>query len=219
MTTATIRLRLRTARRLTSVLALDGFRASPGAMTVSLVSGLVAALAMVAYSIGYRLVIDGAVRGDRTTVLVGIGLTAALFTLTWTLSIVNAMRNGILTDRVNLRLGARIAELANTPEGLGHFEDPAYRDEIQLLRSNRRARRSPAPGDLDAAAAGAVRLHRRADRLDLPSGAAGAAAGGRADPGRPPGVAAAEAQRRGRRRRHPAAGRPVHPRHHRAARP
>ncbi len=129
---------LRTARRLTSILALDGFRAAPGAMTVSVVTGLISALAMVAYSIGYRLVIDGVVRGERSTVLVGVVLTAVLFTLTWTLGIVNAMRNGILTDRVALRLGARIAELANSPVGLEHFEDPEYRDEIELLRADRR---------------------------------------------------------------------------------
>ena len=135
----TLRQKLHTAERLFSVVALDGFRAAPGAMTISLVSGLLSAAATVAYSIGYRLVIDGAVRGERTTVLVGIGLTAFLFTLTWTLSIVNAMRNGILADRVNLRLGARIAELVNSPEGLDHFENPAYRDEIQVLRANRRA--------------------------------------------------------------------------------
>jgi ATP-binding cassette, subfamily B, bacterial len=130
--------RLRTARRISSIMLANGFRAAPLAMTASVLGGVIAAAAQVCYSIGYRLVIDGALRGDRAMVLTGIIGTAVLFTLTWMLGITNAMRNMVLTDRVNLRVGEHIARLTNAPDGLDHFENPEYRDEIDLLRTNRR---------------------------------------------------------------------------------
>lgn len=130
--------RLRSARRMTDLLLVDGFRAAPGTMTVSVVGGVVAAAAQVSYSIGYRITVDGALHHHAGTVVTGVALTAGLFTLTWVLSIVNAMRNTILTDRVTLRAGSRITRLLNAPAGLDHLEDPAYRDEVELLRSGRR---------------------------------------------------------------------------------
>ena len=130
--------RIRSARRLTSIIVLSGFRAAPGAMTISVVTGVLSSAALVTYSIGYRLIVDGAVRGDGTQVLVGVLVTAILFTLTWTLGIINAMRNTILTDRVNLKVGEYLAGLTNAPEGLEHFENPEYSKQIELLRSNRR---------------------------------------------------------------------------------
>jgi ATP-binding cassette, subfamily B, bacterial len=130
--------RLRSARRISSIMLVNGFRAAPAAMTVSLLTGVLAAAAQVCYAIGYRLIVDGALRDDRAMVLLGIVGTAVLFTLTWVLGIINAMRNMVLTDRVNLRVGEHIAKLANAPDGLDHFENPEYRDEIDLLRNNRR---------------------------------------------------------------------------------
>ena len=135
---AGLRERLHTARRITSIMLVNGFRAAPVAMTVSVLAGVVTSAAQVSYSIGYRLIVDGALRDDRTMVIVGVVGTATLFTLTWMLGIINVMRNTVLTDRVNLRVGEHIAQLANSPDGLEHFENPEYRDEIELLRENRR---------------------------------------------------------------------------------
>lgn len=134
----TPRERLHSIRRLTSVMLVSGFRAAPLGMTASLLGGIFVAAAQVSYSVGYRLIVDGALRGNRTMVLTGIIGTAVLFTLTWMLGITNAMRNSILTDRVNLRVGEHIARLSNAPDGLDHFENPEYRDELDLLRTNRR---------------------------------------------------------------------------------
>ncbi len=125
-------------RRLAGVLVSTGFRAAPRTAVACLVLGLVAAGASVTYSIGFRVMIDGAVAGDTGRIVLGAALVAGLFTLSWLLALISATEGSLLTDRTSLALGVRIARLAATLPTLEHFERPELLARLEQLTANRR---------------------------------------------------------------------------------
>ncbi|HEY1774771.1 MAG TPA: ABC transporter ATP-binding protein [Solirubrobacteraceae bacterium] len=134
-------------RRQFDAVFLTGFRAAPWVAAACLIMSAVAAAASVTYSIGFKLMIDGAIAHDGTRIWLGAGLVAALFTLGWLLAIVSGWEMSMLTDRVNLRLGTRIARLVATLPTLEHLERPELLRRIEQLTSNRRTL-AGSPGQL-----------------------------------------------------------------------
>jgi ATP-binding cassette subfamily B protein len=127
-----------TWRRLGGVLVGTGFRAAPWTAVACLVMSLAAAGASVAYSIGFRVMIDGAIAGDSARIALGAALVAGLFTLSWLLALLSGTEGSLLTDRASLALGVRIARLAATLPTLEHFERPELLARIEQLTGNRR---------------------------------------------------------------------------------
>jgi ATP-binding cassette subfamily B protein len=125
-------------RRLAGVLLGTGFRAAPWTALACLVLGIGAAVASVTYSIGFRVLIDGAIAHAGGRVALGAVLTASLFTASWLFMIVGGTEGTLLTDRVNLLLGVRIARVAATVPTLEHFEDSAMLGRLEQLTANRR---------------------------------------------------------------------------------
>jgi ATP-binding cassette, subfamily B, bacterial len=125
-------------RRLAGVLVGSGFRAAPWTALACLLLGLGAAVASVTYSIGFRVLIDGAIAHAGGRVALGAVLTASLFTASWLFLIVGGTEGTLLTDRVNLMLGVRIARVAATVPTLEHFEDSAMLGRLEQLTANRR---------------------------------------------------------------------------------
>ena len=125
-------------RRLAGVLVGTGFRAAPWTALACLLLGLGAAVASVTYSIGFRVLIDGAIAHAGSRVALGAVLTASLFTASWLFLIVGGTEGTLLTDRVNLMLGVRIARVAATVPTLEHFEDSAMLGRLEQLTANRR---------------------------------------------------------------------------------
>jgi ATP-binding cassette subfamily B protein len=121
------------------VLAGTAWRAAPGTLVVAFVMATAGALASSTYPVGYHLLVDGALAHDGTQVTVGVGIVVVLFTLTWTVAMLSASRNILLTDRLNAFLGQRIAVLVNAAPRLEHFERSDLLTEIDQLRDNRRA--------------------------------------------------------------------------------
>ncbi|MBO0868302.1 MAG: ABC transporter ATP-binding protein [Micromonosporaceae bacterium] len=115
-----------------------GFRAAPGLMWTMVARTVVASLASAGYPLGYRILVDGALRGDGTALAAGGGIVAVLFCTTWLLGVLRAVRSGVLTDHVNLYLGERIGAAVAKAPGLAHFETPADLAELDQLRDNRR---------------------------------------------------------------------------------
>lgn len=125
-------------RRLAGVLVGTGFRAAPGTAIACLAMGVGAAAASVTYSIGFKVMIDGAIAHAAGNVVLGAGLTAALFTASWLLMIVGGTEGTLLTDQVNLVLGVRIARVAATVPTLEHFEHSEMLGRLEQLTANRR---------------------------------------------------------------------------------
>ena len=125
-------------RRLAGVLVGTGFRAAPWTAVVCLVMSLLAAGAAVTYSIGFRVMIDGAIAGATGRIVLGAALTAALFSLSWLLALISGTEGSLLTDRASLELGVRIAHLAATLPTLEHFERPVLLARLEQLTQNRR---------------------------------------------------------------------------------
>ncbi len=125
-------------RRLAGVLVLTGFRAARWIAIACLVMSVLAAVASVTYSIGFRVMIDGATARDTGQIALGAALVAGLFTLSWLLALVSGTEGSVLTDRTSLALGVRIARLAANLPTLEHFERPEMLGRLEQLTTNRR---------------------------------------------------------------------------------
>jgi ATP-binding cassette subfamily B protein len=115
-----------------------GWRVAPKQTTWALVRSLATALAGVSYSIGFRLIIDAALEHDGRGIVAGVLIASLLAGLSWVLAVVGAQQNQVLTDRINLELGARIGRTVAGAPRLDHFENPDDLREIDQLRDNRR---------------------------------------------------------------------------------
>jgi ATP-binding cassette, subfamily B, bacterial len=124
-------------RRLARVL-LSGFQAAPLTAVLVAVMSIITAAASVCYSLGFRLVIDGAIAHAGGKIALGSVLVAGLFTLSWVLAIVGGAEGTMLTDRTNLVLGVRIAKLASKLPTLEHFERSDLLAKLERLTSSRR---------------------------------------------------------------------------------
>lgn len=130
--------RWRTWRRLAGILLGSGFRAAPLTAIALTVMGVALAAASVCYSIGFRLMIDGAVAHSAERIVLGAALVAVLFSLSWVLAIVSGTQGSLLTDRTNLVLSTRIARLIAALPTLEHFERSDLLTRIEQLTANRR---------------------------------------------------------------------------------
>ena len=115
-----------------------GFRVAPRQTTWTLVRGLVLAVSGVCYPIGFRLIVDSALQRDARGVLVGVLVASVLACLSWILAVVGAQQSQVLTDRINLELGARIGRIVARAPRLTHLENPDDLREIDQLRDKRR---------------------------------------------------------------------------------
>jgi ATP-binding cassette, subfamily B, bacterial len=125
-------------RRLIGVLVGTGARAAPLTAAACLVMSVVAAGSSVAYSLGFRELVDGALAHDGGRIALGAALAAGLFTLSWVLAIGNATRGTLLTDRTSLALGVRIARLVATLPTLDHFARPELLARVEQVTGDRR---------------------------------------------------------------------------------
>lgn len=125
-------------RRLAGLLVGTGFRAAPrlawGALALSTLGGL----AITCYSLGYRMLVDGALHHQTGRVALGAALIALLFTVGWLASVLAAMLGSELTDRSNLTLGLRIGRLTASVPGIEHLERPDMLVHVEPLREHRR---------------------------------------------------------------------------------
>jgi ATP-binding cassette, subfamily B, bacterial len=125
-------------RRLAGVLVGTGFRAAPWLAIGCLLLGILAAVCSVTYTLGLRVMIDGAIARDSGRTVLGALLVAVLFTTSWLLAVIGGSQNSLLTDRSSLALGVRVARLAAALPTLEHFERPDLLARLERLTGNRR---------------------------------------------------------------------------------
>ena len=129
---------MRTWRRLLGVLIGSGFGAAPWAAATLLVLNFIAAAASVCYSLGYKLMVDGAIAHSSERIVLGAALVAVLFSLSWSIAIVAGTQGSLLTDRTNLDIGMRIARLVSRLPSLEHFERPDLLARVEQVTGDRR---------------------------------------------------------------------------------
>jgi ATP-binding cassette, subfamily B, bacterial len=129
---------MRNWRRLFGVLIGGGFRAAPLAAVGLLAMNFVTAVASVCYSLGYKLMVNGALAHDRGQIVLGAVLVAVLFSLSWALAIASGTQGSLLTDRANLALSMRISRLVSSLPTLEQFERPELLMRVEQLTGDRR---------------------------------------------------------------------------------
>jgi ATP-binding cassette subfamily B protein len=128
---------LRPLRRL-DLLFGTAWRAAPLLATECVLVAFCSSLFMLAYPLGFRAIVDGAVDHQPGRIVTGLIVTAVAFPGGWVLQLIGASLNAKLTDLANLSLGLRIGNLTCEAPFLEHFERPEYLSEIDSLRERRR---------------------------------------------------------------------------------
>jgi ATP-binding cassette, subfamily B, bacterial len=124
-------------RRL-DVLFGTAWRAAPLLATQCVLTALGSSVLMLAYPLGFRAIVDGALDHQAGRVVIGLVITAIAFPGGWALQLVGGSLNAKLTDLANLALGLRIGTLTCDAPYLEHFERSDYLAEIDTLRERRR---------------------------------------------------------------------------------
>jgi ATP-binding cassette subfamily B protein len=132
-----IRRLVRRLRRL-DLLFGTAWRAAPLLATECVLAALGSSLFMLAYPLGFRAIVDGALDHQPGRIVTGLVITAVAFPSGWALQLIGATLNAKMTDLANLSLGLRIGNLTCEAPFLEHFERPDHLSEIDSLRERRR---------------------------------------------------------------------------------
>jgi ATP-binding cassette, subfamily B, bacterial len=132
-----IRRLVRQLRRL-DLLFGTAWRAAPLLATECVLAALGSSLFMLAYPLGFRAIVDGALGHQPGRIVTGLVITAVAFPSGWALQLIGATLNAKMTDLANLSLGLRIGNLTCEAPFLEHFERPDHLSEIDSLRERRR---------------------------------------------------------------------------------
>lgn len=124
--------------RLGWILFLDGFRAAPGWMALVTVLLVLGSVAVTCSPLGYKLVVDGTLRGDAAMTAEGVAVVAVLLGLGWVLTAIGAAESMALSDRIAVFRTGQLIELIGGVPGLEHLERPDYLAEVERLNSGRR---------------------------------------------------------------------------------
>ena len=114
------------------------WRAAPLLATECVLAALGSSLFMLAYPLGFRAVVDGALDHQPGRIVTGLIVAAIAFPGGWALQLIGATLNAKMTDLGNLSLGLRIGNLTCEAPFLEHYERPDYLSEIDTLRERRR---------------------------------------------------------------------------------
>jgi len=126
------------SRRLIGALLGTAFQAAPMTALACLVLGIVGAAASVTYSLGFKVMIDGALDHAGGRLALGAALVAGLFSVSWASTLASGTEGALLTDKVNLLIGLRVSRLAASLPTLEHFERPELLGRLEQLTANRR---------------------------------------------------------------------------------
>ena len=128
---------IRQLRRL-DLLFGTAWRAAPLLATECVLAALGSSLFLLAYPLGFRAIVDGALDHQTGRIVTGLVFTAVAFPSGWALQLIGATLNAKMTDLANLSLGLRVGNLTCEAPFLEHFERPDYLTEIDTLRERRR---------------------------------------------------------------------------------
>jgi ATP-binding cassette, subfamily B, bacterial len=114
------------------------WRAAPLLATQCVLAALGSSLFGLAYPLGFRAMVDGALDHQAGRIVTGLVIAAIAFPAYWALLLIGATLNAKMTDLGNLSLGLRIGNLTCEAPFLEHYERADYLSEIDTLRERRR---------------------------------------------------------------------------------
>jgi ATP-binding cassette, subfamily B, bacterial len=129
---------VRRAARSIRLLMSPGVRGSPQSFAITVVFQIAVGLALALYPYALRLFVDGALRRSQSELVVAVIFAAVLWVLSWSIGVLVVVLGSRLTQKTDLYLTCKIAELVNSAPTLEHFERPDYLRELDLLNQNRR---------------------------------------------------------------------------------
>jgi ATP-binding cassette subfamily B protein len=112
-----------------------GYRAEPVLLLASLGTTLLMMLPDALLALWMKLLTDGVIDGDTTTIAVaavGLGVST---TLTWYISVLNQRLQRRFRDRLAIAMEAHIARLQAAVPTIEHQERPDYLDRLAVLRN------------------------------------------------------------------------------------
>ena len=124
--------------RLATILFFDGFRAAPGWMALVTAMLVLGSVASTCYPLGYKLLADGALAGNKGELIAGVAVVAVLLGLAWVLVGVGATEAMALSDRIAVYRTRRMIELISGVPTLEHLERPDYLAQVERLNAGRR---------------------------------------------------------------------------------
>jgi len=124
--------------RLATLLFFDGFRAAPGWMALVTTMLVLGSVASTCYPLGYKLLADGALAGNKGELIAGVAVVALLLGLAWVLVGIGATESMALSDRIAVYRTRRMIELISGVPTLEHLERPDYLAQVERLNSGRR---------------------------------------------------------------------------------
>jgi len=124
--------------RLATLLFFDGFRAAPGWMALVTTMLVLGSVASTCYPLGYKLLADGALAGNKSELIAGVAVVALLLGLAWVLVGIGATEAMALSDRIAVYRTRRLIELISGVPTLEHLERPDYLAQVERLNSGRR---------------------------------------------------------------------------------
>ena len=112
-----------------------GYRAEPKLLTLSLGLAMLMMLPDALLALWLKWIVDGALDGQRGTVMMaGVGLAVSVI-LTWYLSILSERAGRKFRDRVSIALESHVARLQAMVPTVEHHERPEYLDRLAMLRN------------------------------------------------------------------------------------
>ena len=129
---------VRRAARSIRLLMSPGVRGSPQSFATTVVFQIAVGLALALYPYALRLFVDGALRRSRSELVVAVIFAAVLWVLSWSIGVLVVVLGSRLTQKTDLYLTCKIAELVNSAPTLEHFERPDDLRELDLFNQNRR---------------------------------------------------------------------------------
>jgi ATP-binding cassette, subfamily B, bacterial len=124
--------------RLGAILFFDGFRAAPGWMALVTAMLVIGSVAGTCYPLGYRLLADGALDGNKGELIAGVAVVALLLGLAWVLVGIGATEAMALSDRIAVYRTRRMIELISSVPTLEHLERSDYLAQVEQLNAGRR---------------------------------------------------------------------------------
>jgi ATP-binding cassette, subfamily B, bacterial len=111
-----------------------GFRAAPWHATLQLLTGMVFAVAAPLFGLGAKLIVDAGISGNLRDGLLAAALlgTVAGITLTTVFYYVHCLFT--VQERAGAAASRELMQLIGGTEGLAHFEQPEYLDQVQRIR-------------------------------------------------------------------------------------
>ncbi len=112
-----------------------GYRHEPGLLLTAFVLALLAALPDALLALWFKLLGEGALRGDGRLIVVAALALGVSVALTWFLRIISTRVQRGFRDKVTIALESHVARLQASVATIAHQERPDYLDRLSMLRN------------------------------------------------------------------------------------